>query len=98
MTGVQTCALPISIAGPDDIRIENIPRLKQFIPLHESLMKNFKEQNFPFCVDAIGQLRGNINDFMDTFYDNVLERILEQQDTKDDYWSAEVDLWLNEMK
>jgi len=76
-----------AIATPDDIPLENIVRLKQFLPVHESLMENYKEQNFAFCISAIGSLRGNINEFMDTFYDNLMEKILNQEREEDPEWT-----------
>ena len=65
-----------AIATPDDIPLENILRLKQF-----------KEQNFAFCISAIGHLRGNINEFMDTYYDNLMEKILDQEREEDPEWT-----------
>ena len=76
-----------AIASPDDMKLENIIRLKQFLPVHESLMENYKEQNFAFCISAIGHLRGNINDFMDTYYDNLMEKILDQEREEDPEWT-----------
>ncbi len=79
-----------AVAGPDDISLENIIRLKQFIPVHEALIKNYKQQNWDFCEQAIQKLLGSINPFMDTFYIILLTRIVEQRSNPTENWSPVV--------
>ena len=79
-----------AVVGPGDIPFENFVRLKQFIPVHEALMKNYKQQNLEFCKTAIEKLIGSIDPFMDTFYCIMLERIKQQQDNPVKNWSSVV--------
>jgi len=76
-----------AIIGPGDIPFANFIRLSQFLPVHEALMKNYKEQNWDFCIQAIGHLKGNIDPFMDTFYDILASRVVEQQTNPTENWS-----------
>ena len=79
-----------AVAGPDDISFQNLIQLKQFIPVHEALIKNYKEQNWHFCETAIHQLIGNINPFMDTFYMILLTRIVAERSNPTENWSPVV--------
>ena len=76
-----------AVVGPGDIPFENFVRLKQFIPVHEALIKNYKEGNLGFCVSAIEKLIGSIDPFMDTFYYVMLERIESQNTNPVENWS-----------
>ncbi len=77
-----------AVIGRGDLPMKNLVRLKQFIPIHEALIKNYKKQNWTFCIQAIGQLKGNICDFMDTFYANLMDNILKAQSKADKDWNA----------
>lgn len=83
--GIDDPVTLFALAGPDELPLENLIRLKQFIPIHAALIENYKEQNWIFCIEAIGQLKGNICDFMDEFYDSLMDSILKAQkeDAKD---------------
>ena len=76
-----------AVVGPGDIPFENFVRLKQFIPVHEALIKNYKKGNLDFCKSAIEKLIGSIDPFMDTFYCTMLERIEAQKVNPDENWS-----------
>lgn len=81
-----------AVIGPGDIPLENFVRLSQFIPVHEALMKNYKEQNWSFCIQAIGRLKGNIDPFMDTFYDTLASRVSKQQTNPNENWTPILDV------
>lgn len=81
-----------AIVGPDDIGLDGILKLKQYIPLHEALMKNYKEKNFDFCLESIGHLKGNVGTFMDTFYSILASRIKKQQEDPKPGWTHILDV------
>ena len=81
-----------AVIGPGDIPLENFIRLKQFIPVHEALMKNYKQGNWDFCVDAIEKLMGNIDPFMDSFYDIMLSRMIKETENPTENWTSVVDV------
>jgi hypothetical protein len=76
-----------AVVGPDDLSLEGVMRLKEMIPIHESLMENYQAQNWIFCIQAIGHLKGNICDFMDTFYASLMSAIFEAQKSDDPDWT-----------
>lgn len=76
-----------AVAGPDSMPLENIVRLKQFIPIHEALMENYKEGNWAFCTKCIGHLKGNINEFMDGFYTILLADIIKAEIADETDWN-----------
>ena len=80
-----------AIVGPDS-GLQSMLTLKQFIPVHEALMRNYKEQNWDFCLQAIDKLRGKIDPFMDTFYDVLKERIKVQIESPTENWTPVVDM------
>jgi len=76
-----------AIAGPDDVKLEQIVTLKQFIPIHEALMENYQGGNWAFCQQCIGHLKGNINEFMDEFYAVLLVDIIKAEMADDPDWN-----------
>jgi len=75
-----------AIVGPDS-GLSSVMKLKQFIPVHEALMRNYKKQDWNFCLQAIEKLRGNIDPFMDTFYDFLKARIEQEVENPSENWS-----------
>jgi len=80
-----------AIVGPDS-GLGSMLKLKQFIPVHEALIRNYKKQDWNFCLQAIEKLRGNIDPFMDTFYDILESRIQKQMENPSKDWSYILDL------
>ena len=81
-----------AVVGPDDLTFENIAKLKQMIPVHEALIKNYKEQNWVFCLQAIEKLIDGICPFMDTFYYIMRSRINTAIANPDENWTGIVDM------
>jgi hypothetical protein len=81
-----------AIVGPDDLTLVNLLAFKNRIPVHEALMKNYKDRNFAFCLQAIDKLIGNIDPFMDTFYAVLRQRIKDQIEDPTPGWTHIVDL------
>jgi hypothetical protein len=60
--------------------LENLPitemfTIKESRTLHEKLLENYRKKNWNFCQQAIEHLHGKWNRELDSFYDNILERI-----------------------
>jgi hypothetical protein len=60
--------------------VENIPiqemlNIDQFLDLHKNLLKNYRLKNWKFCEDALEHLIGKWNNELDTFYESLTERI-----------------------
>ena len=72
----------------EDMPLPELPTIDKTIELHESLIKEYRKQNWNYCKDAISGLRGKFNGVLDEFYDSVLERI--SQPAGDDWhWAIQ---------
>lgn len=49
--------------------------LDTYIDLHANLIKNYRNQNWNYCEQAIEHLRGKWQGEYDSFYDNLSERV-----------------------
>jgi hypothetical protein len=63
----------------EHIPLDELPKAEGLKELHAALMENYRNQNWGFCVDAIEQLMGAWNSEADTFYENLLERVIQYQ-------------------
>lgn len=59
----------------ETIPIMEMPTLENMKSLHENLMIEFRKRNWNYCVQAMEHLSGRWNHELDTFYDNLLERV-----------------------
>ena len=61
--------------------VENVPilemaQVESFKDLHANLMDNYRKQNWNYCEQAIEHLMGKWNRELDSFYTDLLDRIL----------------------
>jgi hypothetical protein len=66
--------------------IENTPiqemfSVDQYLDLHQNLIKNYYLRNWNYCEQAIEQLLGRWNGELDSFYENLLQRVKKYQVT-----------------
>jgi hypothetical protein len=54
---------------------KELPKLDHYRKLHESLVRNLKNKNYPFCQEIIGHLMGQFGGELDSFYQVILSRI-----------------------
>lgn len=59
----------------DNIPINEMVRLEEFIDLHHNLMKNYRQRNWQYCEDAIEHLMSFWNGELRTFYETLFSRI-----------------------
>jgi hypothetical protein len=73
----------------EQIPLHELAALSQFKDLHSGLMTEYRNRNWKYCEDAIEHLRGRWNKNLDTFYDDLFERVqtLKTQSLPDD-WSG----------
>lgn len=53
----------------------DMPTVKHYAHLHQRLVENLAKKNYPVCQDLIEHLMGKFNGQVDSFYENILERI-----------------------
>jgi hypothetical protein len=58
-----------------EVSVAELTTLETSKQLHNSFINEFKKGNFSFCSDAIPFLKGKFNGELDSFYDNILNRI-----------------------
>lgn len=49
--------------------------VQQYQDLHENLMRNYRLQNWNFCIQALEHLRGKWRQELDSFYDDLESRV-----------------------
>jgi hypothetical protein len=49
--------------------------LEQFKTLHSEFIKEYNKENYKFCVDAAEHLKGRFGGELDSFYEEILDRI-----------------------
>jgi len=73
----------------ETIPIQEMINVERFINLHSNLIKNYRLKNWKFCEDALEHLVGKWNGELDTFYNTILDRIIEYKNQKlDENWNG----------
>ena len=59
----------------DHIPLTEINQTDSLANLHEKLISNYQKQNWDFCLEAIEHLKGKFSGELDSYYDELLNRI-----------------------
>jgi hypothetical protein len=59
----------------ENVGFANLQRVPEFKDLHHNLIANYRQRNWKYCEDAMQYLRGFWGGEMDTFYDELQNRI-----------------------
>lgn len=65
----------------ENMNILDLPRVASMKTLHENLIKNYRNQQWQYCLDAIEHLQGFWGGEIDSFYDNLRDRTQRLIDT-----------------
>lgn len=65
----------------ENIPLLDMPKVDSMKALHENLMIEYRKRNWNYCVQALEHLTGFWNHELDTFYNNLLERITQYIET-----------------
>ena len=72
-----------------NIPINEMSTLKNYIETHESMIDNFYKRNWNFCEQALEHLIGHWNGQLDTFYEHFSDRIKSYKESEpDDGWDG----------
>ena len=75
----------------EQIPLAEFPLLEAHKKIHADLLKYYKKREWTYCKHAIEGLMGKWNGEVDTFYSNLLGRVLEYKETPpDDTWDGAV--------
>jgi len=59
----------------ENINILDLPRAASMKTLHENLIKNYRDRQWQYCLDALEHLQGFWGGEVDSFYDNLRQRV-----------------------
>jgi hypothetical protein len=76
----------------ETIPVQEMPAIANLKDLHSNLMVEYRKRNWHYCEDAIAHLTGKWGGEIDSFYVELLQRImkLKQTDLPED-WTGRVD-------
>lgn len=74
------------------IALQDMPKIEEFRDLHDNLIENYQKKNWNYCEQAIEHLMGRWNGNLDSFYSDLLGRVLDlkNKDLGPD-WSPVID-------
>ena len=73
----------------EQIPLEEFAKLEAYKKIHSDLIENYKAQYWTYCEHAIEGLMGKWNGELDTFYTDLLTRVMEyKQNPPGDGWTA----------
>jgi len=61
----------------ENIPLHELPEVENFRYLHAQLIKNYRKGNWEFCEDALRHLLGRWNGDVDSFYQELMTRIID---------------------
>lgn len=59
----------------ENVPLGDFPTLDSYIKVHHDLMEQYRARNWEYCINAIKGLTGHWNGELDSFYDNLKERV-----------------------
>lgn len=71
------CVIPA-----DKIPLTDMPQLESWIKLHQDFLNGYNTKQYSYCRDAVSYLKGKFGGEVDTFYDEILRRINELEETE----------------
>ncbi len=76
----------------DSLELSELQYLDRYRTLHNKMMENYRRRNWDFVDQALGHLRGRWRGALDSFYDEMGQRVtvLRNQDLPDT-WDGIVD-------
>lgn len=76
----------------ENVPIEELSTAEQFRDLHHNMIKNYRQQNWIFCRNAIEHLMGMWHNEVDSFYEQILSRIDElEKNPPEPSWTGVID-------
>ena len=64
----------------ENIPLQDFPVLDAYIKVHNDLMRAYQNQNWEYCQSAVMGLLGKWNGELDTFYQDLADRVQDHAD------------------
>lgn len=61
----------------ENIALGDFPTLDSYIKVHHDLMEQYRARNWEYCINAIEGLTGYWNGELDSFYNDLFNRVTE---------------------
>ena len=68
------------VIDTSSVSLSDLPRMDQFIDLHNNMMRNYRLRNWKYCEDALEHLVGKWRGEVDSFYQIMDQRVKQYQD------------------
>jgi len=65
----------------EQLAINEFATLESYKKIHSDILQAYREQNWKYCEDAIAGVMGRWNGELDTFYADLLKRVLNFKQT-----------------
>jgi len=90
---IPSCEEPIAAyCILDPLPIDALPTIDQWRDLHENLIENYRTRNWNYCEQALEHLTGKWGGQLDTFYQNLNQRVLElKENDPGPEWTGVID-------
>ena len=63
------------VLSAEEIPLGLLPELPHWTDFHEKLLHGYRTKQWNFCLDCISNLKGKLGGEIDSFYDNLKQRI-----------------------
>ena len=64
-----------AVVDSEHVTFQELPTMDETKELHRSVVANYHNQDWDLCLEQIEQLRGSFRGELDTFYDELADRI-----------------------
>ena len=68
----------------ENVPLEQISKIEPFTKLHTTLMENYRKRQWNYCQDVIEELIGAWGGQLDSFYTDLLNRIIANKENEPD--------------
>ena len=80
---------PVTAYSVVDFSLEDLPTADSVVRVHQDLMSNYKARKWELCLNAIQYLVGSWRGELDSFYENLKDRVESNQANEpDENWTG----------
>jgi hypothetical protein len=67
------------VVDSEHVSLFDFNEMGDMVELHKKLIENYRKRNWDFCEHAIEHLQGKFKGELDSFYENLYERVKQYQ-------------------
>lgn len=68
------------VVSAEHVGIAELPQLEQWVKLHNDFLHGYATKQYNYCRQCIEHLMGRFGGELDTFYEEILRRINEEEE------------------